>query len=388
MLLILICLVTLLLMAFVTTVYSKTWNQRLTAEVFFATDQINEGERTQIRERIENRKMLPLPTLSVKFQIDRSFEYTDKENTSRTDKQYRTDCISVMPYQRVTRTFEVTGTQRGYYGIESFDMVAMDILYSKNLVTRCENSTWLYVYPSRSKYSGFQFVFNKMYGECLTNRLMQEDPFEFKGIRDYTPADPMRKINWKSSARTGELKVNQFYDTSSPQLTIFLNVSQNGVLRYDDLIEESIRVSRNFIEDFVVKGIPVTVISNGVDRITGQEVYLEDGAGLGHIDTCMRRLARLDTKAKVRSMDRVILEYAEKKNKNTDTVSLLISAEETGDLAQAYLSYVGKTGSAHWLVPIHESQEQFLAEYVGEHSGRGEFGQRIQTEYLIMEQMV
>lgn len=314
--LVILCVVALLVMLLTTIIYKRFWNLGLSAEVRFTKEQIDEGQSVILQEKIENRKILPLPTLTVKFQMDREISYTDTENTSRTDKQYRNDCISVMPYQRVVRSLELIGTKRGFYSVDEINLVAMDILYRQILAEHRQNRTWLYVYPKRSRFPGLSQVFNRMYGECLTNRLLQEDPFEFKGIRDYTVTDPMRKVNWKSSARTGSLKVNQFYDTSSQQLTIFLNVEQKGVLKYDDLIEESIRVARNFIEEFIRKGIPVTLISNGVDKLTGREIYIQEGAGLAHIDSCLKQLARIETSKEVRVMEELIREQAERKTES------------------------------------------------------------------------
>lgn len=386
--LVILCVVALLCMLLTTVIYRKFWNRGLSAEVSFTKEQIDEGQSVILQEKIENRKILPLPTLTVKFQMDRGISYVNTENTSRTDKQYRNDCISVMPYQRMIRSLEIVGNQRGFYSVDEINLVAMDILYRQILTEYRENRTWLYVYPRRSRFPGFSQVFNRMYGECLTNRLLQEDPFEFKGIRDYTVTDPMRKVNWKSSARTGSLKVNQFYDTSSQQLTIFLNVEQKGVLKYEDLTEESIRVARNFIEEFIRKGIPVTLISNGVDKLTGQEICLQEGAGLSHIDSCLKQLARMEIHGKVRSMEAVIREQAERKRNVSDSVSLLISADQSKELANAYLEYAGEKGSANWLIPIHAATERYISKIIGNENVRGASGNHIHTEYLVMEQMV
>lgn len=386
--LVILCVAALACMLITTMIYRKFWGYGLSAEVRFAGEQIDEGQSVILQEKIENRKILPLPTLTVKFQLDRGLDYVNTENTSKTDKQYRNDCISVMPYQRVTRSLEMVGVKRGFYSVDEIDLVAMDLFYRQTLTAHCDNRTWLYVYPAHSGFPGFPQVFNRMYGECLTNRLLQEDPFEFKGIRDYTVTDPMRKVNWKASAKTGSLKVNQFYDTSSQQLTIFLNVEQTGVLKYEDLIEESIRVARNFIEEFIRKGIPVTLISNGVDKMSGQEIYLREGAGLSHIDSCLKQLAKMEIHGNVRSMERLIREQMERKRDSSEAVSLLISAEQSRELARAYLEYAGEKGSANWLIPIHASTEKHLLKNVGEESVRGAYGNRIHMEYLIMEQMV
>lgn len=370
-------------------IYRKFWDYGLSAEVLFSQHEVEEGGRLYLKEKVENRKWLLLPTLMVKYEMDRNILCVDRTQTSVTDKQYRNDWLAVMPYKRVTRSIEVIGTKRGYYRIDEIGLVATDILFMGQFTKSVANRTGLYVYPSRSEFMQLPEIFCRMYGEYLQKRQMQEDSMEFMGIRDYVQVDSMKKINWKASARTGSLKVNQYHDSSSQRLTIFLNVSQSGVLRYYDLIEESIRICRNFLEEFVQKGIPVRIISNGVDIVTGQELFIQEGAGLSHIDTCLKELAKVDILAPTRSMAEVIGEQnaTRKSGILEGEVSLLISAEQSADLAEAYLDFAGEDGSAYWLIPIHDSTKEYLAEHVSEEMLRGKNGNSIHTEYLVMEEL-
>ena len=219
-------------------VYRRFWDYGLDAEVLFSQHEVEEGGRLYLREKVENRKWLPLPTLMVKFGMDRNILCVGASHTSVTDRQYRNDWVAVMPYKRVTRSIEIIGTKRGYYNIEEVRLVTTDILFRERLNKTISNDTELYVYPSRSQFMRLPEIFCQMYGESLLNRQLQEDSMEFMGIRDYVQTDSMRKINWKATARTGSLKVNQYHDSTSQRLTILLNVSQTGILRYYDLIEE------------------------------------------------------------------------------------------------------------------------------------------------------
>lgn len=366
-----------------TTFYRRFWDHGLNAEVLFSQHEVEEGGRLYLREKVENRKWLPLPTLMVKFEMDRNIVCVERTHTSVTDRQYRNDWVAAMPYKRVTRSIEIIGRKRGYYTIEEVRLVTTDILFHERLTKTISNRAGLYVYPSRSQFQRLPEIFCQMYGESILNRQIQEDSMEFMGIRDYVQTDSMRKINWKASARTGSLKVNQYHDSTSQRLTIFLNVSQSGILRYYDLIEESIRISRNFIEEFVQQGIPVRIISNGVDKVTGQELFIREGAGLSHIDACLKELAKLDITAQTRSMVEVIREQ----NATEGEVSLLISAEQNAELGEAYLNFAGEDGSANWLIPIHHSMKEYLAEHVSVETLRGSNGNFIHTEYLVMEEL-
>lgn len=383
--LIIVIAASLLFLRLTVVVYERFWDRGLAAEVTFDRQQIEEGQGVVLREKIENNKILPLPALTVKFKLERGIRYTEKENTSVTDKQYRNDCIFVMPYQRVTRSFRAVGTSRGFYSVDEVNLVAEDVLFRKILARDWENHTWLYVYPRRSKLVDLPAIFRRLYGECLTNRLLMEDPFEFKGIRDYTRTDPMRRVNWKASAKTGVLKVNQYYDNSSQRLTIFLNVSQSGILKWDDLMEESIRIVRNFVEDFVQKGIMVRFLCNGGDLLTGQEISISEGAGLTHIDFCLKQLARLDIHRTTRDMAQLIRTQSIVDKEDAGELSLLISAEQSEELAEAYRAYAAERGSATWLIPIHASMKRYLLKHVGEAHLKGG-GNGIHVEYLVMEE--
>lgn len=45
----------------------------------------------------------------------------------------------------------------------------------------------------------------------------------FYALRDYTPADEMRMVNWKATARSGKLVVNQWQRETIAEVTIFLD---------------------------------------------------------------------------------------------------------------------------------------------------------------------
>ena len=381
--------VALLFLGITEKIYRKYWDQGLDADVRFSEKEVEEGQQLAVKVVVENRKMLPLPTLMVKFEMDRNLLCVDGSKTSVTDKQYRNEFITIMPNERVTRKIDITATKRGFYSIDEWSFVTTDILFKALFTKNEKNYTWLYVYPSRSKYVADSEIFCQMNGECLANRMLWEDSMEFKGIRDYTQTDPMHKVNWKATARTGELKVNQYYDSTSQRFTIFLNVDQSEILKYYDLIEESIRITRNFIESFVIKGIPVRVISNGVDKLTKKEIYIREGAGLSHIDECLKQLAKMDIHSPKRNMTELIREEISKGESAAQysEISLLISAEQTMELAEAYQEYAGQLSNANWLVPIHASTKRYYDENVEEARKRGVGEHSIRTEFLVIEEL-
>ena len=97
----------------------------------------------------------------------------------------------------------------------------------------------------------------------------------------------------------------------------------------------------------------------------------------------------MDIHAPSRNMAEVIREQNMKQMNRSSggEVSLLISAEQNAELAEAYLSFAGEDGSANWLIPIHDSMKEYLAEHVSVETLRGSNGNFIHTEYLVMEEL-
>lgn len=364
--------------------YQIFWNRNLKAKVRFQDAAVREGEHTWIEEIIENKKILPLPTLTVKFQLERELQIKDRENTARTDMQYRNDCLVVMPYQKITRRLEIECQKRGYYGVTKLSLGMMDLLYRKLLGEELDNRTWLYVYPAKSRFLGLQEIFQKLYGIYMTRQTILEDPFAFRGIRNYTPQDPMHKVNWKATARTGELKVNQFFQTTDSDVMILLNVERTSMLLEEDLLEEAIRMAGDFAGYFIAKGVPVKLYTNGRDKITGKLVYISGGAGSGHLEQCLKKLARIDLTREPEAMTDFLGTQIAAGNRSQ--VSVCISPNQGEEVLQAYEQYVGKEGSGTFLIPIHRATKQYQKQYLGRQGADEKRKQNLRVQYLLMEE--
>ena len=89
--------------------------------------------------------------------------------------------------------------------------------------------------------------------------------------------------------------VNQRSYTSSPKMHIFVNATDNGVLKKDLEIEASIQMLMGIATTFLNQGIQVACYSNGKDILTDETTKVLAGAGIRQLDTIGRAFARLDT---------------------------------------------------------------------------------------------
>jgi len=274
--------------------YEKYWEQDLACGVRFSEEAVTEGERGQLEVWVENRKILPIPALKVKFRVSRNLQFEDtKKSSIVTDYYYRNDVLSARPYMRHVRKLPFEAMGRGYYEINGMDLVGTNFFLSKEYPKELACQAKIYVYPRPYMDSRFSETLQRINGEVLSKRHLLEDPFEYQGIREYSPFDTMRDINWKASARTGDLMVNVKGYTALKAVRIFLNLEDGALLRHMELLELSIRIASGVSQLFLQEGIRTALYTNGPDVITGECTCLLPGAGDGHAEAIQRLLARI-----------------------------------------------------------------------------------------------
>ncbi len=335
--------------------YASWWNKNLDVTISFADTCIREGDESTLTETIYNGKLLPLPVFHVKFSTARALEFADRENASVTDGYYRNDIFSVLGYRKIMRRLLFCAKKRGLYGILTLHITARDFFMTTNFASSKKCDTWLYVLPSRIRVPAFDIYCRKLVGEVWTRQNLIEDPYEFRGIREYTYGDTMRRINWKKTAHVSSLMVNQYGYTSEQRIKILLNLETNIMVKTDYMQELCIRMAGTAADVFLHEHISVDLASNGVDVLTGQCECVEAGMSLAHGETIDKYLARISENAGIDRflsiLDTVLL------HREQNVMYLIISPYYKEDLLRK-LDYMQQMGaSVHMIVPYYDIQD-------------------------------
>lgn len=351
----------LLVLYIVKKIYIRYWSKGITTGIELSEQTAYPGERLILTEVVENRKWLPLPMIKVKFEVDKSFIFDDLVvNTNVSDKCYKSDVFSLLFYQKITRRLPFVCTKRGYFSINSVDVVSTDILMDKVLATVFPIQQHLMVYPAPIDAEEVDIPFNNIMGTLLTRRFAYEDPFEFRGIREYQTYDTMKDVNWNASAKTGDLKVNIHNYTASQQVSILLNLENEGIWEYEHLKEKSISMACSLANALTAQGVGVSLISNGVDKLTNEALVTGSGSDEGHRMTIASGLARIDLKKKMQDFTECI-------NKNRayiedGDVLVLISTCKKDNLQALYSDLTMKHKGSLWIFPVHEGMDMEFKE--------------------------
>lgn len=330
--------------------FGRLWYRRMEVSLDFVQDYVYVGEQAQMTERIENRKRMMLPVLEVAFHIRKELVFSDFENTNVSDFTYKRDIFAMLGNQRIIRTLTLDCTKRGCYRIDRSQVTTFSLLHRRRYSMEFPADTELYVYAGRTEVSDIMVVCERMMGNVQCARLLCEDPFAHASIREYTITDPMKTINWKASAKTGNLMVNTFESTLMEKVMIYADLEDTGILKYEDLTEETISIAASLARRMIRRGMEVGIRVNAVPE-TRENVYLKPAGGRLQLTEIERMLARRRTGEKTTAFASILTEPAE------DAVMILIS-KNVSESQEAIAKFIGKERQGIWVVPVLRGEER------------------------------
>lgn len=243
-------------------IYEHIWTRGLEARVTFAAGNVYAGDETILTEEIINRKRLALPEIEASFNVPRGVAFRDASNIVVSDHVYKRDIFSLRGMESVKRSYTLACTRRGRYPVSRITLRSWSFLHSRRYELVTEQKEELTVFAGRVDVSKVSRLCDVMLGEEQSRRSLCEDPFAFSGIREYRPEDPMKRINWKASARAGEWMVNTFDTVRADRIMIFLDVSDERIMKEDSLVEYGISAAASLCRQMIRKGQDVALAVN------------------------------------------------------------------------------------------------------------------------------
>jgi hypothetical protein len=339
--------------------YGRKWSENVTVRLWFDDDRVYAGETTKLYEVIENRKRMPIPVLEVGFHTRRELDFADTDNTNVSDYIYKRDVFSVLGNQKITREIRVKCTKRGRYQASDVDITSYGILYGRHYSQGVETSAGIYVYAGNTDVSDVMLVCQRMLGNLQCSKRLYEDPFSFRTIRDYTIYDPMKTINWKASAKTGALMVNTFDSVESQKVMVMLDVEDSGILKYEDLVEESISIAATITRKLSRQGIEVGFAYNGT-RSDKAVLPTNRGGELARIEKTLSEYDK-NNGGSLQKFDELI-EYTFENNKlSQEVLFIVVTKNFNSDILKA-LSQNVKDRDCLVVVPVYRGDKEVVAD--------------------------
>ena len=341
--------------------YGGSLLEKLAIEVSFSSSRAMEGTRLVLTTVLTNSKWLPLPWVAVKLRVSRHLLFTDTENAQITDHYYRNDLYNILMRQRITRRLPFVCGKRGYYRLDSIDLTAWDIMMEAKNAAKLDCNLQLTVYPGSLPADEVDNLCVQIYGQLRARNIMYPDPFSFRGIREYSPHDPLKAINFKASAKAQELMVNQWEHMNSRQIILLYNMQKYNLWHNEVLDEYTIKLVASLSEKLASQNIPVRFITNGNSIKTQDEPTkntaktigvneVQEGIGELQHERILETLALLDLE------QTEIAPFSDILRKTTTEHKLepeywLISTYHGPDLEAAYTELMAQGARTVWVLP-------------------------------------
>lgn len=274
----------------------------------FSVTECYSGDTIEMIEVIENRKLMPVFWLRAESTIAASLRFHSTEETMDIDvgkrTQYHKSLFSIGSYRRIRRTHKVICARRGLYRIDQVSLTAGDLLGMNDKSKSMPVNIELIVYPQVVTMEEIPLPSHGWQGDVSVRRWIVEDPFLMTGVRDYRSGDPMKRIHWKATARTGTLQVYQHDYTAEQRLVVYLNVmdkeTTRDVVHDEKLIEKGISYAATIVSDAVARGIPVGFGHNGMRQGKPEiDVRLPIGGGREHLLAILSEMAAIELRCKL-----------------------------------------------------------------------------------------
>ena len=305
--LVIVLIVGIVLYFIVSVVYKRFWHKGLNISVDFDQETVRVGEDNNLVEKISNDKVLPLPILQIRFAVSKTFKFAEiKKNSAVTDQMYRSDFFSVMPFQKVTRSYPFKCAERGCFQLATIDVFGMDFFISKARRMTLKTPRLMYVLP--------------------------------KPIKDMNVPENIDKVMTAVKKTDDDRRV-----------VVLLNTELNSMSRADELVEDGLRIADYFVSRCYKDGIPVKFMTNGIDMISGEECSVDIVSDTDDEITLQKTIARIDV-TKVPRAFKHILSAAEKLDDgNTDFI--IISNNRKSDFVKVLTEFTQNGHTTRLIIP-------------------------------------
>jgi uncharacterized protein (DUF58 family) len=301
-------------------------------------DKLSNGDDNPIQLKVANTYLFPVIVKlidEIPFQFQkRDFGLTSKISSGG-NKVYN---------------YQLRPTERGVYSFGSLNIFAVSpigLLAKKYLFDQAQEVP---VYPSflqLQKYDLIAFT-NRLYEYGLKKIRRIGHTMEFEQIKDYVLGDDIRNINWKATAKRGQLMVNQYQDEKSQPIYSVIDKGRvmkmpfNGLSLLDYAINATLVIS-----NIALKKQDKAGMFSFSNKIENRVVAERRSAQMNLI---LETLYNLDTNFIESDFSRLYIDV--KRNLNQRSLLLLYTNFETLDALHRQLPYLVAMAKQHLLVVI------------------------------------
>lgn len=255
-----------------------------------------QDEPVELRLELENRKPLPLPWFDLRLAVPEGIEVEAEETAEASAPNFRwlQRRGALGWYERRRWRVRLRARERGHFRIGPTQLHSADVLGLFPRHHEDAGATRLIAYPRVFALDDLGFPADRPLGEVKGRNPVFEDPLRVAGLRGYEPGDALRRIDWKATARRGDLQSRVYEPSATPQLYVLLNIdtlahSWEGYLK-DDL-ERTVSVAASLALWGMERRYAVGLLANGAVPNSDRPIRLAPSRARSQLPRLLEALA-------------------------------------------------------------------------------------------------
>ena len=122
--------------------------------------------------------------------------------------------------------YQLKCNRRGYHQIGPLVVETGDLFGLHRRYRVLTSPHFLLVYPDVVPLEGYELASRRPIGEIRISHRLYEDPTRIAGVRRYEAGDPLNRIHWRATARTGHAHCKLYEPSCIVGATLLLDFHQ------------------------------------------------------------------------------------------------------------------------------------------------------------------
>lgn len=244
---------------------TQRWSESLTAERELSKVEAESGDVVGVIAKVTNQGGLPIAWALLEDLLPLNALVHNPPNLKITGR--RVMLSSVRSGKTKSILYKMKCNRRGYYQIGPLIMETGDLFGLHRRYRVLTKPTFLTVYPKVTPLDGYDISSRRPLGEVRMTHRLYEDPTRNAGVREYEPGDPLNRVHWGATARTGKLHSKIYEPSTVAGATIVLDFHASSHPKKNEPVRSEIAISAvaslcHYLYDM---GQQVGMITNGRD---------------------------------------------------------------------------------------------------------------------------
>src|SRR5262245_42224808 len=221
--------VTLALLAVINRWLAGEGLRHVSVERIIERDEINVGELVEVSLRMRHAGNRPIVWLLLEDLLPEDALMQRPPRMKTKGKRLR--IRSLTPRSTHKLTYRITFQHRGVYPIGPLVLESGDLFGFFRRYKVVAPPQLVTVLPKIAPLAGYEIASRRPIGDVRLSHRLYEDPTRIAGVRHYERGDPLNRIHWRATARTGALHSKIYEPSTLSGATILLDFFKAGYHR-------------------------------------------------------------------------------------------------------------------------------------------------------------